>query len=158
MQRADVVKTKSVPKRLRRYLPAICIVVVGLLVVLVFLKHAQPHKLLHVNGRTYTVLLATTPTQQAKGLGDRASLPADQGMLFVFPNQAVRCFWMKDTHFSLDMIWLNAQKHIVHIESHVSPESYPETFCPSQTAQYVLELDAGQAQTAKLHNGQTLNF
>src|ERR1700685_2161892 len=54
---------------------------------------------LKVGNRTYRLEVAQTEVVQEKGLGDRASLPADQGMLFVFVGQATRCFWMKDMQF-----------------------------------------------------------
>jgi uncharacterized protein len=110
------------------------------------------------NGKSYHVLIARTASEQSKGLGDRASLPTNEAMLFPFPNTAVRCFWMKNMEFSLDMVWLNSDQQIVHIQSDISPNTYPETFCPATPAQYVLELNAGQAKAANLQLGQTLNF
>jgi uncharacterized membrane protein (UPF0127 family) len=43
---------------------------------------------------------------------ERQSLPQDQGMLFVFDDQKIRAFWMKNMQFSLDIIWMNADKKI----------------------------------------------
>ena len=118
----------------------------------------QPRTDLTVNGYRYHLLVATTPATQAKGLGDRASLPLNEGMLFVFPDEGVRCFWMKNTHFPLDIIWLNAHKQVVHMEANVSPATYPNAFCPPQVARYVIELNAGQAQRAGMQLGQVFTF
>lgn len=99
-----------------------------------------------------------TPAAQTRGLGGRKSLPVNEGMLFVFAHPGQQCFWMKDMHFPLDIIWLNGSKQVVFIKSNLSPKTYPETFCPPNSAQYVIELNAGQAQKARLHTGETLNF
>ncbi len=79
-------------------------------------------------------------------------------MLFVFEGVAVQCFWMKDMHFSIDIIWLDAEKRVVHIEKDVSPETYPRTFCPSKPAKYVIELSAGEASRSSIRPGQKLSF
>lgn len=159
MPKASSAKTKSVPRLAPRYLlVAVGIIFIGLLIAFGVAKYDQPDQLLKVNNKTYHLLVASTPTEQTKGLADRASLPPNEGMLFVFTKPAVQCFWMKDMHFSIDMVWVNTQKHIVHIQPNVSPSTYPEIFCPNTLAQYVLELNAGQVQTASLQTGQKLNF
>lgn len=159
MPKADSEKIKLVPKRTLGYaLGAVCIIFIGLLVALAVTKLSQPQHILRANAKTYHVTIVISPADQEKGLGDRTSLPTNEGMLFAFPSSSVRCFWMKDMHFPLDMIWLNTHKQIVHIQQNVSPNTYPEIFCPSTPAEYVLELNAGQAQVAHLRNGQMLNF
>jgi uncharacterized membrane protein (UPF0127 family) len=110
-------------------------------------------------GRKHFLLqVASTPETQEKGLGGRFSLPDDHGMLFVFDEPARRCFWMKDTHVPLDIVWLSPTKRITHIESRVSPKTYPAAFCADPPAQYVIELAAGQASRAGIRPGQAVNF
>lgn len=106
----------------------------------------------------YALEVAVTPEAQEKGLGGRKTMTKDDGMLFLFAGEDKRCFWMKDMHFSLDIIWLNDAKEVVHIEPNVSPGSYPEDFCPNEPARYVIELRAGQARAAGIREGQTLTF
>jgi uncharacterized membrane protein (UPF0127 family) len=108
--------------------------------------------------KKYRVILATTQASQQLGLGKRVFLPKNQGMLFVFQEPALRCFWMKDMHFPLDMIWISSSQRIEDIQYNASPASYPKTFCPNVPAQYVLELNAGQAKISDMHIGQTLAF
>jgi hypothetical protein len=107
---------------------------------------------------TYELTDATSLAQQEKGLGDRSSLPTNQGMLFSFSGSGVRCFWMKDMEFPLDIIWLSSTKQVVYIQSHALPSSYPKTFCPAASAQYVIELNSGQTKLKHIHIGQTLAF
>src|SRR5438477_523722 len=48
--------------------------------------------------------VADTPKKQQLGLMHRKSMPADHGMLFVFPDEGERNFWMKNTHIPLEII------------------------------------------------------
>jgi uncharacterized membrane protein (UPF0127 family) len=142
--------------------PEYVIVAIGVIIFIVgsssLWLHRHSGDTLSINSKKYNLLVVATAAEQEKGLGGRASLPQNDAMLFPFTTPAVQCFWMKNMEFSLDMVWLNANKQVVHIQSDVSPATYPETFCPSTPAQYVLELNAGQAQAAHLQLGQTLNF
>jgi uncharacterized membrane protein (UPF0127 family) len=92
------------------------------------------------------------------GLSGRTSMPQDQGMLFIFDHSAKHCFWMKDMHFPLDILWMDGNKTVVHVETNVQPDSYPQSFCPDQNARYVLELNAGVAAKAHLAEYSRLQF
>ena len=89
--------------------------------------------------------IADTPAAQEKGLGGRTYLASDEGMLFIFPRDGEYAFWMKDMHFSIDIIWISADGRIVYIAPNVSPATYPEDFVPPAPARYVLEVPAGFA-------------
>jgi uncharacterized membrane protein (UPF0127 family) len=99
-----------------------------------------------VGPHRYYLQLAVTPAQQALGLGGRAKLPPDNGMLFVNHSSGTRCFWMKGMRFALDMIWLTPTDEVVSVQPDVLPKSYPSAYCT--LAQDVIELDAGQAHLA----------
>jgi uncharacterized membrane protein (UPF0127 family) len=99
---------------------------------------------------------AKTHAEQEKGLGGRVLLPSNRGMIFEYPTSQKLCFWMKDTLVPLDMIWLDSNKNIVAVEHNVQPESYPEAFC--HAGQYVLEVNAGEAQKHSFYSGKQLNF
>ncbi len=112
------------------------------------------------DGFVVSVELARTPMAQARGLMFRKHLPLDQGMLFVYPEPAVRGIWMKNCFFALDLIWLSGDGKILHIEENVPPCDLPEEDCPSYTpfllCHYVLELNAGAVKTHQLKTGQQL--
>lgn len=112
---------------------------------------------LNVGGQKLSLDIASTDAARQQGLSDRNSLPADRGMLFVFSQPGKQCFWMKDMRFSLDMVFLNSKKQIVHIEPNIAPNTYPKNYC-ADSAQYVIELNAGVAAKLQLHTGQTLSF
>ncbi|HEV2403036.1 MAG TPA: DUF192 domain-containing protein [Candidatus Saccharimonadales bacterium] len=113
---------------------------------------------LRTGGQIYYLRQATTATEQAQGLGGRHAMPLYSGMLFIFPTASEQCFWMKDMHFPLDMIWLNSAKQVVYMQAAISPNTYPETFCPESPARYVIELNTGQAHAAHIIVGRTLKF
>jgi uncharacterized membrane protein (UPF0127 family) len=99
---------------------------------------------------------ARTPVELERGLGNRDSLSADKGMLFVFPDQQVRCFWMKEMLIDIDIVWLDAGRKIVAKELDVSPDTYPQNFCPGAPAKYVIEVNADQARDWPI--GSTVPF
>lgn len=100
-------------------------------------RHA-PYSLAHID-------IAETPAAQAKGLGGRADIPADYGMLFIFPTTGEYAFWMKDMLVPIDIIWLSDTGTIIGVEPSVAPSTYPEAFRPPAPVRYVLETKAGNA-------------
>jgi uncharacterized membrane protein (UPF0127 family) len=157
MQSNETAKTKSAHKRSWKFV----LVMGGLMLLVVaaaawLLAHPTPTTKLHVGSRTFTLESAETINEQRRGLADRSTIAANEGMLFIFPEQARQCMWMKNMRFPIDIVWLDGDHRIVHIEHAVAPETYPEAFC--YEARYVIELRAGQAANANLKQGQRLTF
>jgi uncharacterized membrane protein (UPF0127 family) len=101
--------------------------------------------------------IADTSVKRMQGLSGRAALTNETGMLFVFEELVRPRFWMKDMNFSIDIIWISSDKQIVGIERDVSPESFPQTFSPSEPVLYVLEVPAGWAQSNGIILGTQLS-
>ncbi|MFI4924838.1 MAG: DUF192 domain-containing protein, partial [Vicinamibacteria bacterium] len=59
--------------------------------------------------------VAQTPDQRSLGLMFRFSLPADHGMLFVFPEPQPLGFWMRNTYIPLSIAYIDADGRIVSI-------------------------------------------
>ncbi|MEK7743369.1 MAG: DUF192 domain-containing protein, partial [Elusimicrobiota bacterium] len=101
-------------------------------------------KLTFPDGTGITVEVADTPEAREKGLMFRRTLSRDQGMLFVFPEEQMLQFWMKNTLVSLDMIWLDRERRVtgVHPEVPASREDAPEAELARRTGtgKFVLEL------------------
>ncbi len=112
------------------------------------------------NETVIQVELAQSPKEHALGLMGRSRLPPDHGMLFVFEEDNLHFFWMKNTLLALDMIWLDSEKRIVYIQENVPPcEKDPcPTYRPLIKSLYVLEVNAGIAQRHGLKIGMTLKF
>ena len=149
---------------MKRYKISNRILVVTLIFLLTFsvigfiLANRTRYDTLTIGTHRYRLLEAVTAAEQEKGLGGRGPLPEDQGMIFIYGAEAQRCFWMKGMQFSLDIIWLNAHKDVVAMHQNLSPRSYPQIFCPHESAQYIIELNAGQAAQSGVGVGQKLNF
>ena len=112
------------------------------------------------SGTTIQAELALTPEQRARGLMFRDTLDPDRGMLFVFPEPAFHGFWMKNCRFPIDIIWLSAEKRIVHIERAVPPceEDPCPTYGSLRKAQYVIEVVAEFSRREELRLGDLIEF
>ncbi|MCX7973624.1 MAG: DUF192 domain-containing protein [Candidatus Aminicenantes bacterium] len=112
------------------------------------------------NGFKVMAELAITEDQRQLGLMFREKMREDQGMLFIFEEEDYYSFWMKNMRFSLDMLWLDSQRRIVHIEENVPPCSSEDcpSYGPALPARYVLELVSGSVKKHKLKLGDRLDF
>ncbi len=92
----------------------------------------------------FIVELAKTNAERENGLMNRKELDRDKGMLFIFDNEGIYPFWMKNTLIPLDMIWLDDNSRVVFISQNVQP--CKSLICPivipSAKAKYVLEINA----------------
>lgn len=91
------------------------------------------------------------------GLMYRNSMEKNQAMLFIFPDEQIRSFYMKNTHIALDIIYINSNKEIVSIRKNAKP--FDETSLPSEAkAQYVLEVNAGLSDVWELEKGDKIAY
>lgn len=114
-----------------------------------------------VHDRVFRVEIASTPMLQSKGLSNRASLPADGGMLFAFASSSIRYFWMKDTLIPLDMLWIRADNTIAGIARNVQPEPGKSVFSLSvyaspEPVDKVLEINGGLSDAYGFKTGDTV--
>ena len=107
-----------------------------------------------------TVIVDVADTEQArqKGLSGNPGLVPGRGMLFIFDKDDAWGMWMKDMHFSIDILWIDAGGQVVSIQRNVAPESYPTVFRPSSSARYVLEVPAGFSTANNINEGSTMTF
>jgi uncharacterized protein len=102
--------------------------------------------------------VVATDSLRARGLGGKESLSEDSGMLFIFSKPDFHGIWMKNMLIPIDILWLDADYKIVHAETNILPESYPEVFYPSALADYVLEVNAGTVEKSGILVGQKLEI
>jgi len=126
------------------------------------LKASQQTQLEFPDGQRISVDVVDTPVEREQGLMFRKDLPADYGMLFVFPREDKMVFWMKNTLVSLDIDFIGADQKITVLHENVK-ESTVDT--PDQDvvrvgglAGYVLELPAGASARHHLKAGDQLKF
>ena len=101
--------------------------------------------------------IADTDFDVQTGLMYRDTMAENQGMLFVFDDEKPRSFYMKNTRMPLDIIYISADKKIVSFQKNAQP--FNENSLPSNLpAQYVLEINAGLADTWQLKLGDSLAY
>ncbi|MGR7812226.1 DUF192 domain-containing protein [Lacinutrix undariae] len=101
--------------------------------------------------------IADDDYQTQTGLMYRDHMDKKQGMLFIFPDERPRSFYMKNTRIPLDIIYINTNKKVVSIQKNARP--FNETSLPSEgPTKYVLEINGGLADTWNIETGDTVDF
>lgn len=101
--------------------------------------------------------IADTDYERQTGLMYRKSMEDDQGMLFIYPNEAPRSFYMKNTYIPLDIIFYGKDSSAVSFQENAKP--LDETSLPSEKpAQFILELNAGKVKEWNIELGDKIDF
>jgi len=85
--------------------------------------------------------LATTPQQREIGLMMRQSMPANDGMLFVFEQPGQQCFWMKNTLIPLSVAFIADDGSVVNVDE-MAPMT-ENSHCSTKPVRFVLEMNQG---------------
>jgi uncharacterized protein len=85
--------------------------------------------------------VARTDEQRQMGLMLRETMAQHEGMLFVFDEPALHCFWMKNTLLPLSIAFLADDGSIVNIVD-MKPQSLASN-CPARPVRYALEMNQG---------------
>ncbi|GLU35518.1 DUF192 domain-containing protein [Trinickia caryophylli] len=102
---------------------------------------AFPHARLTVGMFVIDAAVAANDADREQGLMYRTELAPNEGMLFVFGENAVHCFWMKNTLIPLSIAFMRADGTITDID-----EMQAETtnnHCPRNNGVYALEMSKG---------------
>ncbi len=118
---------------------------------------AAGNRELLVAGRTVQVELALDTPARNRGLMHRTELAPDAGMLFVFPDDAPRTFWMANTLIALDLVFLDADGTVQNIERGEPGVERPG-YHSARPARMVLELNAGWAERHGLRPGDRIEI
>ncbi len=112
------------------------------------------------DGHAITAELAVTDEERQLGLMHREEINSDQGMLLAFESMNFYSIWMKNMKIPLDILWMDKEKRIVHIERDVPPckEEPCATYTSRFPAIYVLELKAGSVNEHKLKMYDRVDF
>jgi uncharacterized protein len=114
-----------------------------------------------VNGVVLVADIAATDEQMTRGLSVKDSLDENEAMLFVFDWEAEHTFHMKNMKFPIDIIWIDADKTVVHIEHNLQPCSFGlfcPTYKPNDDSRYALETVAGFAERHDVVEGTMVEF
>lgn len=100
-----------------------------------------PTKPLQIGMFVIQAEIASTPFTRTQGLMYRTQLEPNQGMLFIFDQPGVQCFWMKNTLIPLTAAFINDQGQIVNMADMTPQTDTPH--CSAQPVRYVLEMNQG---------------
>ena len=135
----------------------IFIIIIAVIVVLIavlgiwHLVLSRPNPPLRTNkvtiGNTiFSVEVASTTIEQARGLSGRAGLKNNEGMLFLFNSAGVQNFWMKDMNFPIDIIWIGGGKVLGFAENAAPQPGVPllslKVYPSPDSVDTVLEVNA----------------
>jgi uncharacterized membrane protein (UPF0127 family) len=105
----------------------------------------------------FTVEIADTEAQRAKGLMFRTALAPDAGMLFDYHREQEAAFWMQNTLIPLDMVFISADGIVRTI--HVNARPMDTTSIPSEApVRFVLEIPGGRSVEIGLKVGDRLEY
>jgi uncharacterized membrane protein (UPF0127 family) len=119
------------------------------------------HTVVSIAGVNLITDIADTQDKKTKGLDVRDNMAEGQAMLFPFDIDYPHPFWMYGMKFPLDIIWLDNQKIVVHIEHSLQPcpnQFDCPTYKPGQNARYVLETVAGFSDRHGIKEGTQAQF
>lgn len=105
----------------------------------------------------FNLEVADTPDLRNRGLMHRKELPADHGMVFIFPREEDQTFFMKNTHIPLDMIFVNSGFMVVGVVENARPLTL-ETRSVGRLSRYVVELKAHTASARGIGPGARVEF
>ena len=95
------------------------------------------------NPQELSLDLADNEQKRSYGLMNREDMRPNSGMLFIWKDSQIRNFWMKNTHFNLDLFFLNNQGEIIEI--YKNAKAFDETNIKSQNkVNFVVELRSGE--------------
>ena len=113
------------------------------------------------SGRLIETFVADTLDKQTQGLSGtmRDEIQDHQGMIFTYSAPSQRQFWMPNTHFNLDIFFLDKNFKVLHIDRGV--KAHPSTVEPVPRssvvyAQNILELAADSGVSQEIKIGMTL--
>ena len=109
-----------------------------------------------MGGVPITVEIADTPALRERGLMYRDSLPRNHGMLFVYPDEQIRSFWMRNTRIPLDIAFLDRNGTIVNVE--LMEAQTDENTLSTAPAMYALEMAAGWFEQNDVGAGDRMEF
>ena len=108
-----------------------------------------------------SAFVADTDDKRSKGLSGVENMFENQGMLFIFNYPSKQGFWMKEMMFPLDIIWLDSNNSVIHIEKKLQPcmsVLFCSVYSPSSDAKYVLETVSGFTDLHSVNEGDKIKI
>ena len=100
-----------------------------------------PTTVLSIHHHRLQVEIANTDATRTQGLMHRSHLATNSGMLFVFDQPVLACFWMKNTPLNLSIAFVDAAGVITNIEQMQAFDL--QSHCPNKPIKYAIEMEQG---------------
>lgn len=129
-----------------------------------------PTETIEISGQPFVLEVASDEASIARGMGGRDQIPSEEGMLFVFPNNLPRRFWMKDCLIDIDIMFLDplgriTATHMMKAEalqgSEETQAAYEQRLIRYPTslgAKYAIELRAGKIKELGVEIGDKVEL
>lgn len=101
--------------------------------------------------------IVETLETQAQGLSGRISLEKDHGMIFIFPDEDTRTFWMKGMRFPLDLVWIRAGV-VVGFTQNAPADDGLLRYSSPEPVNMVLEINAGEVARYGIKKGDRVTI
>lgn len=114
-----------------------------------------------VDGFNVSMAIASTDEQRIRGLSGLEKMNENEGMIFLFDEPSKQGFWMNKMNFPIDIIWLDSNSKVVHIEKKLEPCKIflaCPVYNPQVDSLYVIELRSGFTDDHSIKNGMIINF
>ena len=129
----------------------------ALLFVVIAEARAADFPVMELSAGIHRVEAEVAYTEQTRELGlmRRRTMAAWHGMLFVFPQSAGHCMWMRNTLLPLSVAFIDRDGKIINIED-MQPQT-ENNHCAARPARYALEMNLNWFKSRGLHAGTTIN-
>ena len=114
-----------------------------------------------INGFNVSMAIASTDEQRIRGLSGLEKMNENEGMIFLFDEPSKQGFWMNKMNFPIDIIWLDSNNKVVHIEKKLEPCKIflaCPVYNPQVDSLYVIELRSGFTDDHSMKEGMIINF
>lgn len=119
----------------------------------------QPKTEVQLGNGVYHLKIANTAATREKGLSGVKELQPNAGLLMIYEEDGFHQIWMKDMLIPIDIVWLDANKKVVHMVTDTSPDQSTKViFTPRKQARYIIELQSGSIRQQNIRLGQEATF
>ena len=104
-----------------------------------------------------TVYIADSNYKRKKGLMYIENLPINHGMLFEFDSPKIASIWMKNTHISLDILFIDENQTIIKIHNEAKPYNL-KSITSKVKVKWILEMNGGLTKALNIKTGDRILF
>ena len=100
--------------------------------------------------------VAVRKEEQKQGLSGREDLDLNKGMMFLFDKTGRFSIWMRDMHFSLDIMCLNMEYKVC--EMACLDKAFQGLYTPNYPVKAIIEMPSGSLKRHAIRIGDQVEF